>query len=160
MTHWLKEQNVNSNSYQRFMRMKGSWDGQSNQTYHAAVRYFLKEEQRRNTMKSTKREQNKKEKETKKKEMERILNMITEIGEDYDENGPVYSDCNEVRKQILAFLKRGIMSKTRFLKEIGNFQNVQYTRFASLGPLRLEGAAMKIYPKAYHWLEKLRIAEG
>ncbi len=52
------------------------------------------------------------------------------------------------------------MTKTRFLKEIGNVASNSYSSFASMGPLKLSGASNQTYPKAYHWLEKLRIAEG
>merc|ERR550525_2064905 len=87
--------------------------------------------------------------------------MIKKVeDEGYDEDTPIYDDCNDVRKAIVAFLKRGIMTKSRFLRDIGNVQSNQYTSFASMGPLPLSGASNQIYPKAFRWLDKLRIAEG
>ncbi|KIO20580.1 hypothetical protein M407DRAFT_29785, partial [Tulasnella calospora MUT 4182] len=43
VTHWLKDiGNINSNSYNRFMRLKGADVGAENGTYHAAYVYFEK----------------------------------------------------------------------------------------------------------------------
>lgn len=44
ITHWLREIGVNSNSYGRFMKLKGAWNGTQNSTYWAAIRYFRKQE--------------------------------------------------------------------------------------------------------------------
>merc|ERR1719361_436096 len=146
VTYWLKEINVNSNSYGRFMRLKGTWNGMRNQTYYGALRYFVKKEKKQKLKNKRKSAAQKKKDAVKKKtatqrkkeEMERILKMIKEVEDDgYDDDTPIYDDCNDVRKAIVAFLKRGIMSKSRFLKEIGNVQSNQYTSFASMGPLPL-----------------------
>lgn len=171
ITHWLKAVGVNNNSYQRYMRLKGTWNGRQNGTYWAALRYFAKQEKEekkkkeRNKRKpaATKKMEaaiKKQEKEAKKAEMERILKMIKRVEADHNDAAPIYDDCNDVRRAIKAFLKRGIMTKGRFLKEIGNVQSNQYTNFASMGPLALAGASNQIFPKAYRWLDKLRIAEG
>ncbi|KAG8912044.1 hypothetical protein FRC01_005329 [Tulasnella sp. 417] len=43
ITHWLKEiGNINSNSYGRFMALKGAYSGAENGTYYAAYVYFEK----------------------------------------------------------------------------------------------------------------------
>ncbi|KAJ3554702.1 hypothetical protein NM688_g2971 [Phlebia brevispora] len=43
ITHWLKEiGNINSNSFQRFMKAKGPTGGASNGTYYAAYVFFEK----------------------------------------------------------------------------------------------------------------------
>ncbi|KAF8973887.1 hypothetical protein BDZ97DRAFT_1900644 [Flammula alnicola] len=43
VTHWLQEiGNINSNSYNRFMREKGKFDGAANGTYYCAYVYFEK----------------------------------------------------------------------------------------------------------------------
>merc|ERR1712154_479133 len=44
VTPWLKGLNVNSNSYRRFMKLKGAWNGTQNGTYLASYRYFLKQD--------------------------------------------------------------------------------------------------------------------
>lgn len=173
ITHWLKELDINSNSYQRYMKLKGKWNNTSNQTYEAAYRYFKKQEKlgkkkkAKDKTKSAKQRKleaaNKKmEKQKKEKEMKAILNGIKSVEDNgYDsDNKEIYDDCNDVRKNILLFLKRGIMTKSRFLKEIGNVAHNSYSSFASMGPLKLSGASNQTYYKAYHWLEKLRIYEG
>ena len=156
------------------MKLKGTWNGTQNGTYIAAYRYFLKQDKvkKKKQQKSKNKplaerkkeaEKKKKSKQQKQKEMERILAKIKKVTDngDYDEStAKIYDDCNDVRKGITAFLKRGIMTKARFLKEIGNVQHKSCTDFMKMGPLKLSGASNHIYPKAYHWLEKLRIAEG
>ena len=152
------------------MKLKGPWTGSQNQTYWAAVRYFKREEKRKKKAKEMEKSKpaaekkkaaakKKQEKAAQKKEMERILKGIKEVGEEYDDTAPIYLDCNDVRKGILQFLQRGIMTKSRFCKEIGNVQSVQYNKFAKFS-LALGGASNQVYPKAYRWLDKLRIFEG
>merc|ERR1712087_71878 len=168
ISHWLKEVNVNSNSYRRFIKLKGPWNGTQNGTYWAALRYFYKKEMAEKKAKARKpaatkkREaaQRKQERMGKQMESDRILALIKGVEGDYDDEGPIYDDCNVLRRDIVAFLKRDVMTKGRFLKEIGNVQSTQYTSFAKMGPLPLSGASNQIYPKAYRWLDKLRIAEG
>eukprot|EP01084_Bolivina_argentea_P049268 90631_1 len=171
ITPWLKKLNINSGSYQRYMRLKGKWNNTSNQTYTAAYRYFMKQDKLKQKQKAKDKNKSasqkkkeavarKKEKAYKEKEVKKILNKIKSVENTYNANGPIYDDCNDVRKNILTFLKRGIMTKTRFLKEIGNVASNSYSSFAGMGPLKLSGASNKTFPKAYHWLEKLRIAEG
>ncbi|KAF9473399.1 hypothetical protein BDN70DRAFT_885887 [Pholiota conissans] len=42
VTYWLQEIGINSNSYGRFMKENGKYDGQYNGTYFAAYVYFEK----------------------------------------------------------------------------------------------------------------------
>eukprot|EP01083_Nonionella_stella_P287441 978423_1 len=172
ITHWLRELDINSNSYQRYMKLKGKWNNTSNQTFSAAHRYFMKQEKLKKKAKAKEKNKSskqkkkdaakrKKENEEKKGKVEEILEGIKQVEKNgYDEDGAIFDDCNDVRKNILLFLKRGVMTKSRFLKEIGNVAFNSYSSFASMGPLKLSGASNQTYPKAYHWLEKLRIAEG
>eukprot|EP01084_Bolivina_argentea_P037494 69368_1 len=44
ITEWCKEYNVNNNSYNRFMKLKGTWNGTQNGTFWAATNYFKKQE--------------------------------------------------------------------------------------------------------------------
>eukprot|EP01083_Nonionella_stella_P317754 1158435_1 len=172
ITHWLRELDINSNSYQRYMKLKGKWNNTSNQTFCSAHGYFMKQEELKKKEKAKEKNKSakqkkkdaakrKKEKENAKRKVEQILEGIKQVEQNgYDEDGAIFDDCNDVRKNVLLFLKRGVMTKSRFLKEIGNVAFNSYSSFASMGPLKLSGASNQTYPKAYHWLEKLRIAEG
>jgi len=172
ITAWLKENGVNSNSYQRFMKLKGTWNGTQNTTFWAATRYFKKQEklkqkekqkEKRKPAAQKKRDTAKKKKEKAEKDaaMDAIVRKIESVEkkDDYDDNGPVFDDCNDVRKKITNFMKRGICTQSRFLKEIGSVQSNSYHKFMKEGPLQLAGASNSTYYKAYHWFEKLRIAE-
>lgn len=46
VTHFQKENGINSNSYGRFMKLKGPYSGIDNQTYHQAHRFFRKREEK------------------------------------------------------------------------------------------------------------------
>lgn len=73
---------------------------------------------------------------------------------------PIYDDCNDVRKKINQFLHLGIVSQSKFGKEIGNVQLNSMNSFLKMGPLKLSGASNKTYFYGYHWFEKLRRANG
>jgi len=165
VTHWLKQINVNSNSYQRFMKLKGTWNGTGNGTYWGAMRYFKKQKKIKDSMSKNDKIKLKKSKDKKNNEnkiiIENMMNKIKKIEKDYDNNGPIYDDCNEIRKKIKAFLGKGLMKHSQFFKILGeNLQHNSFNKFMSFGPERLSGASNKTYRLAYHFFEKLRLSEG
>ena len=95
--------------------------------------------------------------------------LATLAGVDYDE-GPVYDSCPEIRRKTTAFLTTGVMTQTALLKHFG----VQSKSFCSFmktkavpgtGPKDWRvrgqaGAGNRFYPKAYHFFERLRLAQG
>ncbi|KAI0762867.1 hypothetical protein C8Q74DRAFT_1182392, partial [Fomes fomentarius] len=59
ITHWLKHiGNINSNSFQRFMKASGPTGGASNGTYYAAYVYFEKVRIAEGKKKTAKRQRN------------------------------------------------------------------------------------------------------
>ena len=51
-TAFLKEIDVNSNSFGRFMKMKGKWQGNGNGTFTGATRFFIEREEKAKAEKS------------------------------------------------------------------------------------------------------------
>ena len=49
------------------------------------------------------------------------------------------------------------MTQSQFLKTIGGVQHNQYSKFMSMGPVKLSGAANKTFRLSYHFFEKIRI---
>ena len=162
---------MNSNSYQRFMKLKGKWNNTANQTFRAAHRYFIKQEKLKKKQKAKNKKKsaaqkkreaaNKKQiKAKKERQIKEILDKIKSVEDEYNSDAGVFDDCNDIRKKIKQFLQKDIMTKSRFLKEIGKVAHNSYSSFMSMGPLKLSGASNRTYPLSYHFFEKLRIAEG
>jgi hypothetical protein len=158
-SHWLKENHVNSNSYGRFMKLKGPWGGADNGTFWAANRFFKKlerqEAKRPAGEKKRKREEEKQESQKKRKVGG---DLVTDMDNFTYEKGPVYDDCNEVRRKINAFMKEGVLNKSQFCKILDVNTNT-FARFLSQGPLAMAGGSNGTYPAAYHFFEKRRLLE-
>ena len=53
------------------------------------------------------------------------------------------------------------MTQAEFLRNLGeNTQSNSLKSFMALGPLKMSGASNKVYRLAYHFLEKVRLAEN
>ncbi|KAI9980593.1 hypothetical protein PInf_009895 [Phytophthora infestans] len=148
-TAFLKLCDINSNSYYRFMNLKGPYSGCDNQTYEGAAIFFYRREKKEKTEKAklkALKPQDRKRKATEVKEQKTkklktgddLLKKIQDVElPDMDEDGTVavYDDCDEIRKKINFFLG-------------------EKTRGAG------SGAANVVYRTAYIFFEKKRILEG
>ena len=79
------------------------------------------------------------------------------------EDHGVYDTCDAVRKKSLEFMVQNAMSKAAFLREIGGVNSNSWLRFStnkSQFKGHNPGAGNSAYPKAYYFLEKVRIARG
>ncbi|OWY95913.1 hypothetical protein PHMEG_00033954, partial [Phytophthora megakarya] len=115
---FLKLCHINSNSYYRFMNLKGPYTGCDNQTYEGAAIFFYRREkqqkQEKAKLKAMKPDDRKRKatevKEQKSKKLktgDELLKKIEQVQlPDMDEQGnvPVYDDCDEIRKKINYFL--------------------------------------------------------
>lgn len=180
-TAFLKYLNVNSNSYGRFMKLKGAWNGGQNGTYWAAYRFFKHQKTAEKAIPKPKKKASGKQTtltkdgkmapgggSAKKKKrgqptadpvllatLAKIESMPSVIE---DENAQILMNCNDVRKAINKFLTDTDVSQTRFGKIIGVAPN-SMTRF--LGESGPDGGATNgTYFKAYDFFEKKRIVEG
>lgn len=76
----------------------------------------------------------------------------------YDEkHSPVFDTCNEVRRKIRAHLRKGD-TIAAFLRELGGINSNSYRQFMAMKK-PLQGSGNRIYPAAYHYFEKRRLAE-
>ena len=170
---------VNSNSFQRFMKLKGPHAGIDNGTYQGAVTFFnMRERVQKETQasltseeKKRKRDEDSVEKSSKKSSLSDIVQSIQDVtlpNTIVRENSsllvhgdfPVYDTCDEVRKKALEFIANN-GSTASFLKIIGvnpkSWKSFMEFRGGGETVYFQPGAGNSAYPKAYEFFEKLRI---
>jgi hypothetical protein len=158
VTEFQKTIGANSNSYGRFMKLKGPWKGDSNNTFYGACKFFMKRE--KEGIKPAKKQ----------KTGEAALPDISNITLDKEEEDEVevYDTCDELRKKISAHLINTGVSKTSLCKA---FAAQLHTRGnASIQIKQLNdfrgkkgadaGNTSSVFYGGYVYFEKLRIAEG
>lgn len=159
ITHFQRELRINSNSYGRFMKLKGPWSGTDNQTMEAAYLFFKKRELA--GVKIPK----KKAKMGDSNLAQYDVSGIHLDGED-EEAVPVYDSCNDVRPKVNAHLRESPMTQAAFLREIcktfpegKNIQSVQHKRFMTRSGA-LDGQESPVYYGAYVYFEKMRVRDN
>jgi hypothetical protein len=165
-TKFLETIGCNSNSYGRFMKLKGTWNGLQNGVYWGAHHFFLarerqeKEEKKKEKAlpvadRKRKAEADAGEAAQKKKAREDLLAAIDKIEL---EDCNVYDDCDEVRKKSLEFIAESGITQIEFLRVIGDVNKSwrAFIGFRGAGA----GAGNQSYEAAYTFLEKVRIAKG
>ena len=160
VTEFQRACNINSNSYGRFMKLKGPYAGDMNQTYGAAFRFFKAREAAGIKCRSQKK--------VKKNEESKKLDVSTvELSGEEDESVEVYDTCDEVRRKIAAYLREPNVAQAAFLRSLAQMlpdptatlRSKQLNDFqAKKGPLA--GNTSKIYYAAYVFFEKLRLKQG
>ncbi|KAE9357929.1 hypothetical protein PF008_g2913 [Phytophthora fragariae] len=173
-TAFLKLCDINSNSYYRFMNLKGPFGGCDNQTDEGAAIFFYrrkkKQEEEKAKLKAMKPNERKrkateeKEKKVKKsKTGDDLLQKIQDVDlPDAHEDGtvPVYDDCDEVRKKINYFLGEKTVTKAAFLRALGDVNSNSLRSFMNMKRGAGSGAANVVYRTVYVFFEKKRILEG
>ncbi|KAG2824000.1 hypothetical protein PC118_g11139 [Phytophthora cactorum] len=173
-TAFLKLCNINSNSYYRFMNLKGPYGGCDNQTYEGAAIFFYRREKKEKAdkakLKALKPQARKRkateEKEQKTKKLktgDELLKKIQDVElPDMDEDGSVavFDDCDEIRKKINFFLGEKIVTKAAFLRALGDINSNSLRSFMNSKRGAGSGAANVVYRTAYIFFEKKRILEG
>ena len=160
VTEFQRVCGINSNSYGRFMKLKGPDAGDMNQTYEAAFRFF--EERKSKGIKEPSKKKAKKADE----EATMDVSGITLPGEDEDDV-EVYDTCDEVRRKISAYLREGNVTQAAFCRGIAKCMpqaeiKMQTKLLADFQKKKgaLQGNTSKVYYAAYCFLEKKRISEG
>lgn len=159
VTHFQKENGINSNSYGRFMKLKGPYSGIDNQTYHQAHRFFRKREEKGIKPLPPK-------KPTAADVAKFDVSGVSLDGEALDEVR-VFDDCNEVRRKINAHLKEPGITAAGFCREMAKFfsdadkkiQSKQLNDFLKKKG-EASGAESAVYYGGYVFFEKLRIKNG
>ncbi|EGZ18986.1 hypothetical protein PHYSODRAFT_332706 [Phytophthora sojae] len=173
-TAFLKQCDINSNSYYRFMNLKGPYGGCDNQTYEFAAIFFYRREKKEaeekaklKAMKPNERKrkatEEKEKKPKKSKTGQDLLQKILDVElPDADEDGavPVYDDCDEIRKKINYFLGEKSVTKAAFLRALGDVNSNSLRTFMNMKRGAGSGAANVVYRTAYAFFEKKRILEG
>lgn len=161
-TAWLKQLQVNSNSFGRFMKLKGTWNGVQNGTMEAATRFFLNRvEEEKKTAGSAAGKKRKRSETSTKKTKGAALDVLMEkvAAESGSEETAVYSNCDEVRKQALEFIAEYACTQKRFLEAIGGVNSNSWNRFLKTKG-KYQGASNSSYTCAYAFLEKVRKVKG
>lgn len=158
VTEFQRSQGINSNSYGRFMKLKGPHSGSDNQTYEAATRYFLKREAQGIKMPQAKK--------AKAEDLAKFDVSDIHLTDEETEELPIYDTCDDLRKKIEAHLRNPGITQAGFCRTIGkaynpqrNFQSKQLSDFLKKkGPTA--GCESGIYYASYVYFEKLRIKRG
>ncbi|KAI4194304.1 MAG: hypothetical protein LQ350_007839 [Teloschistes chrysophthalmus] len=170
VTEFQRTIGVNSNSYGRFMKLKGPLSGNTNQVWYAAFRFF--DDRRKAGIKPTKKKV-KKDDETKKFD----LSGVAPLPGEREGTVSVWETSDEIRKKINAFLREPDVMQNAFLREIAKFQptttgeddgtkkkkkaiqSKQLKDFLGYtGPLM--GNTSKVFYCSYVFFEKMRLKQG
>lgn len=160
VTHFQRQCNINSNSYGRFMKLKGPYSGIDNQTYEAAFIFFKKRELA--GIKPPKRQKAKAE------DLDKFDVGDPALKLDGEDKGEVeiYDTCDEIRRKINAHLREGGVTKAGLCRTLGEMSPVGTPINAKSlddflkkrGPR--EGNSARCFYGAYVFFEKLRIKQG
>ena len=183
-TSWLKSIGINNNSFGRFMtgKYKDQWSACSNGTYWSAARDL--EKRRRRTKREAKSGSSKKKrkagdsgsgesssssssvgsgssKKSKKQAAQELLDSIVAVPYDLVCDGPVFDDCDSVRRKINKFMRDSGATQAAFCRALGQGEACQTAQLNTF--LRRkgagDGAASKVYRLAYHFFEQKRILD-
>lgn len=160
VTEFQRACDINSNSYGRFMKLKGPYAGDMNQTYRAAFRFF--EHRKRAGIKEPTKKKIKKDEEIRKLDVSRV-----ELEGEDDGSVSVYDTCDEIRRKIAAYLREPNVTQAGFLRELAKtlsdpsakLQSKQLKDFQTKKGA-LEGQTSRIYYAAYVFFEKQRLRQG
>lgn len=173
-TAMLKQMEVNSNSFRRFMSYKGKYQGSDNCCYSSALLFFdhlekqerAAKQQEKDTAKAATKTAGKTagkaaatpklsraEQAAKAQELFDKVNAVT-----LDEPVYVFDDCDEVRKKIHELIESKAVTQSALLKELDVNSNSMRRFLTTKG--KREGCSNGVYAAAYVFFERLRIAEG
>ncbi|OWY94830.1 hypothetical protein PHMEG_00035331 [Phytophthora megakarya] len=172
LNEFLKECQVNSGQYYRYMNVNGPAKGAANRTFIGASKFFYRREKRAKMEK--KQNPNKKRKITteereekvkKKRNGQDLLDRIEDIELEAGENShpPIFDDCDDIRIKISEFLGEKIITQTAFLESLsvnGKVSSGSLRNFLGMRRGACSGATNVVYRKAYIFFEKKRILEG
>lgn len=176
-TKFLQEIQCNSNSYGRFVKLKGTWNGTQNGVFWGAQRFFVKREAADKKRKAEEKaaqkhlpaaDRKRKLEEaagqmaSKKSTLDELLAKIRAIDADVERHG-IYDTCDEVRKKSLEFMAEYGMTQASFLREIGGIAGNSWNSFIKMKSAfkgHNPGAGNRSYTAAYYFLERARIVRG
>ena len=171
-TAFLKETNVNSNSFRRFMSYKGPFTGSDNGMYSGGNKFFAKLEatkagtssssdvSKSNVSSSNNSSSKVNDKKSKADKEDALAIFLAKLESVPVETGgfPLLEDCDMVRKKILQFLEKEpkLMTKAAFCRHLGINSNALSRFITYSGPF--EGCNSNVYTKAFGFFERKRLA--
>ncbi|KAI5778840.1 hypothetical protein EDC01DRAFT_600876, partial [Geopyxis carbonaria] len=160
VTAFQKHLGVNSNSYNRFMKMSGPWQGVDNSVMSSAYRFFKQRERNGVTVPKKKAKAG--------PATSTELESVELEGEQQDAV-EVYDSCDEIRRKIAAHLRTPGVTQAAFLKDLAamlhtappgtKIQSKQLNDFRTKSGADA-GNTSRVFYCAYVFFEKLRIKEG
>ena len=171
-TAFLREIDVNSNSFNKFMsgNYKNQWSATSNKTYYNAAVFLERERIKRKHRKKAANKKRKRDsdgagssssssssKKSKKDEEALLLASIVQV--DVPLDCPVYDNCDIARRKINNFLMNNCVSQAAFLRALGGIHANSLRKFLSMKG-KGAGASNSTYPAAYRFFEQKRILEN
>ncbi|KAI9864358.1 MAG: hypothetical protein M1813_003278 [Trichoglossum hirsutum] len=159
VTHFQRECGINSNSYGRFMKLKGPYSGVDNQTYEAAFIFFKKRELagiKPPKKKATAKDLDKFD----------VSDPALELDGEDEGEVEVYDTCDEIRRKINAHLRNDGVTKASLCRAIGKMTPAGTpTNARSLDDFLKKkgpeaGGSSNCFYGAYVFFEKLRIKQG
>ncbi|KDO16122.1 hypothetical protein SPRG_18342, partial [Saprolegnia parasitica CBS 223.65] len=175
-TAFLKDIGANSNSYQRFMKLKGPYGGCDNSTYSGSLHFFYQREKKEKKAKAAakaaapKRKKAasnddsedeaplasaKKAKTTKLSGADRLAQIeAVELPEKLH----VYDDCDVVRDHLQQFILAKECTQVALSAHLG-FSVASLRKYLAMHGKR-EGSGSIVYKTAYFFFEKLRLLEN
>jgi hypothetical protein len=159
VTHFQRECNINSNSYSRFMKLRGPYSGSDNQTFEAAYIFFKKRELagiKPQKKKATAKDLDKFD----------VSDPALELDGEDEGEVEVYDTCDEVRRKITAHLRNDGVTKASLCRALGKMTpagnpiNVKSLDdfLKKKGPEA--GGSSNCFYAGYVFFEKLRIKQG
>ena len=169
---FLRTIGCSSDSLSRFMKLRGSWNGNHNRVYWSAQRFFASvsedslvllrkrrpSEEANGSATKKSRLQIKAERRVLESRNEQLFRKVAAVRleEHVDGSVPVFDDCDEVRRKSQTFIDQSGLRIKEWLRLIGDVNTKSWNDFISYrGPA--SGAANRAYYFAYVFLEKVRI---
>lgn len=159
VTAFQRHLGINSNSYNRFMKMNQPWQGIDNSTMSAAYRFFRQRERNGITIPPKRKQAG----------AAPASDAIADITLDGDttDDVQVYDSCDEIRRKINAYLKKDGVTQAAFLRDLARMYHTEEIKLQSkqLNDFRGKSGAdagntSRIFYCAYVFFEKLRLKEG
>lgn len=160
VTHFQKRLSINSNSYGRFMALKGPWSGSDNQTLSAAHQWFCEREAKGLKIPAPKKAS---ASEAQKWDASKMPKL------DDEDAGEVriYATCADLRTQIRAHLRQPGVTQASFAREISKcvgdqgspIQGVQVASFLKKKDI-MAGNTSGAFYASYVYFERMRLRDG
>jgi hypothetical protein len=187
-TAFLRDIGCNANSLGRFLKLKGAHNGYQNGIYWGAQRFFKTREKQAKKAKATaksaprkpavkrkassdddddddddssddageRKKRAKKAPAGKRADVAQLFASIADVS--IDDDGPVFDDCDAVRKKALELIASTGASAAAFARAIGVSAAVWNKFVVKSGATA--GAGSIAYPRAYWFLERKRVMDG